>query len=117
LNFIFFKFRLGLPFAFKQSGLIIGLLLVICCALFSLYTMVLLSLSADKTGVYNFERLGYLTYGRLGAAFSQLSLFGCLFGTLCAYFVIIADFVTPLVNTWAGVDISRFFSQFYENSE
>ena len=34
--------------------------------------MVLLSLSADKTGIYNFGTLSYYTYGKWGRAFSNL---------------------------------------------
>ena len=48
------------------------MILIIFCAIFSLYTMVLLSLSADKTGIYNFGTLSYYTYGKWGRAFSNL---------------------------------------------
>ena len=69
--------------------------------------MLLLIDSANKKKIYNLEDLSFVTFGRIGRFFTKFSLFGCLFGTLCAYFIIIADFITPTINILFSIQLNR----------
>eukprot|EP01080_Neovahlkampfia_damariscottae_P010801 gene10801-3419_t len=107
LNTVLGGATLSIAVCFKEAGLITGLILLLFCAFTSTLTMLLLVNSANKKKIYNLELLAYETYGKFGSFLTKFSLFGCLFGTLCAYFVIIADFITPTINIWFQIEINR----------
>lgn len=76
---------LSLPFAFRQAGLLCGLVLVVACAVISWFSIHLLIRSTSASGEMSYQGLGDFCGGRRLRVFTQVCLLLNLFGTTVAY--------------------------------
>lgn len=88
---------IGIPFAFQQSGLVSGVILLILVGYFtdkSLGMMVNLATSSSSLkgrGVWTYDDLMGLPFGPLGSVFVLVSMFVTAYGAMVAYLLIIKD--------------------------
>jgi sodium-coupled neutral amino acid transporter 11 len=98
---------IGIPFALQQSGLVSGVILLLLVGYFtdkSLRMMIDLAMYSPRLkgrGVWTYDDLLQLPFGRKGRAFVLVSMFVTAYGAMVAYLLIIKD-TLPVV--WGLVD-------------
>jgi sodium-coupled neutral amino acid transporter 11 len=99
---------IGIPYAFKQSGLIIGLLLLGFVGYLtdkSLRIMIDMAAFHPKLKGHNvktFERLASIPFGPVGRSFILVNMFVMAYGAMVAYLLIIKDTVPTLIFNITG---------------
>lgn len=99
----------SLPYAFKSSGLIIGgivLMFTFCLASVSLW---LLRLSARESSQRTYHDIGKYAFGTKGVYASNIVQFLATAGVTISYFILIGDFLYPLVQAAAPSDLKDTF--------
>lgn len=98
---------LSLPYAFSQTGLVLGASLLVICACASDYTVQLLVECARRTGAETYEELALHAYGR-SARVAVVSVIGALtWISTVAYLVLITDMLTPIARDELGLPLHR----------
>jgi amino acid permease len=92
---------LALPFVMKNSGLILGSILLAIVALLSVYSARLLLAASRHCPSKTLTDLSRQAGGKKGAMFMDLCNCTFLFGGLVGYMVIIGDVLTPFMG-WLG---------------
>jgi len=93
---------IGLPFAVKEAGFGLGILLLFGCGLVTDFSVRLLVGTAHKVGCKDYEALCQVAFGRAGYYAVSFFMFIFAFGAMIAYFVIIGDTITSVVGTMGG---------------
>jgi len=93
---------IGLPFAVKEAGIGLGLILLCFCGYLTHYSTRLLVNTAKKVNVYNYEELVFTCFGKAGYNAVCFFMISFAFGALCAYLVIVGDTVTKVMEQWGG---------------
>jgi amino acid permease len=91
LNYIVGAGILGLPYAFRQSGVLLGLLLLIFVGLATVYSFYLLLWSSDISKQYSYESLARHGMGNKASTAVKCIIIIDSFGTLSAYLIVVAD--------------------------
>lgn len=100
---------MGIPYAFKQSGFISAILLLIVLTFIVGKSIELLIKSGERTvNADCYQSLMYELFGRIGFFAVSVFMFLFAFGAMIAYLIIIADNVVPVILHLTGVEISRF---------
>merc|ERR1712166_114757 len=95
---------IGLPFAVKEAGFFLGLILLCLCGYLTHYSTRLLIDTAKKVKVWNYEELCFAAFGKPGYIAVSFFMISFAFGALIAYFVIIGDTMTKVFTQWGGAD-------------
>jgi hypothetical protein len=82
---------LSLPFAFKQSGFVMGIILLIIASLATTFSIRLLILSSNKTGLNSYETLTVAMFGQRVGILVEFCIIVFCFGTSVAYIVAVGD--------------------------
>eukprot|EP00033_Pygsuia_biforma_P002049 GCRY01002277.1.p1 GENE.GCRY01002277.1~~GCRY01002277.1.p1 ORF type:complete len:466 (+),score=123.50 GCRY01002277.1:132-1400(+) len=92
---------LGLPYALAQTGTISGALMLLCAAVASGYSLVLLVKASEITGEYEYKAVAKRVWGeKIGNLVQCLILFYTT-GTCIAYPVLLGDFVPSIFKDLA----------------
>lgn len=103
---------IGIPFAIRESGLVVGVLLLVLVAAATDKTLRMIVELASfhpalrNLGVHTFEDLMRIPFGNLGGRFILLSMFVLAYGAMVAYLLIIKDSVRSYS---ASFDVCSFF--------
>lgn len=103
---------IGIPFAVEQSGLVIGIALLVLVSWMtskSLRMIVELALYHPKLsgkGVLTFEDLMKIPYGSFGKNFLLVSMLVFAYGAMVAYLIIIKDNI-PTIIGWGETILQR----------
>ncbi|KPI87586.1 putative Transmembrane amino acid transporter [Leptomonas seymouri] len=82
---------LGLPYAFDTSGVVMGTLLLIIIFLMTVYTVRLLAIVYEKTGIRSYELTARYLFGRGGDIFTAVIMFLKCIGACIAYVICVGD--------------------------
>jgi sodium-coupled neutral amino acid transporter 11 len=88
----------GIPFAFKETGMITGVFLVILCAVLTLKSLRLLVETAKHTNVPSYETLAEACFGRAGFLFVSFNMFAMAYGAMVSYLMIVKDTLPALMG-------------------
>lgn len=98
---------LSLPYAFSQTGLVLGCALLVVCAVASDYTVQLLVECARRTGAETYEELALHAYGR-SARVAVVTVIGTVtWISTVAYLVLITDMLTPIARDELHLPLHR----------
>lgn len=90
---------LALPYAVKESGLILGMILVVCMCLTLAYTLKILVWSNRLyPGAKSYEKLVWAVFGKKASILVTFSVILTTFGACTGFLIIIADILPPLVK-------------------
>lgn len=89
---------LTMPFCFKQCGIVLAVLLLILCNIFSRLACHFLIESAVISQRYNFALLASRAFGRTGKFLTELLIIGFMLGTCVAYFVVVGDLGSQTIS-------------------
>jgi amino acid permease len=87
---------LGLPYAVDHTGAVVGSIMLVLCGAVTVYTIDLLILTLEKTGLSTYEALSkHLIGPRFEKFIAGLIILFC-WGVACAYVVVIGTIIEPL---------------------
>ena len=89
---------LTMPYCYKQCGLILATLLIICCAYLVRMCCHLLVKSANLSHSKSYELLAFHSYGQAGKFAVEFCMIGFMMGTCIAFFVVIGDLLPQFVG-------------------
>eukprot|EP00578_Thalassiosira_sp_NH16_P032247 CAMPEP_0181080310 /NCGR_PEP_ID=MMETSP1071-20121207/2498_1 /TAXON_ID=35127 /ORGANISM="Thalassiosira sp., Strain NH16" /LENGTH=646 /DNA_ID=CAMNT_0023161777 /DNA_START=227 /DNA_END=2167 /DNA_ORIENTATION=+ len=92
----------GIPFAFKETGLVAGIFLVILCAILTEKSLRVLIDTAKHVNVPSYEMLFESTYGSFGFYFISVNMLIMAYGGCLSYLMIIKDTLPVLLGTERG---------------
>lgn len=87
---------MGLPFAIKEAGLGLGLVLLIGCGVLTDFSVRILINTSVKVGCKNYEDIVNYCFGKAGFYIVSFFMFIFAFGAMIAYNVIIGDTITQV---------------------
>jgi sodium-coupled neutral amino acid transporter 11 len=99
---------IGIPYAFKQSGLVAGILLLILVgwmtdkSLRMIVDMASFNPKLRKLNVHTYEDLASFPFGRGGSGFILFNMFILAYGAMVAYLLIIKDTVPTIFGVTDG---------------
>lgn len=93
---------MGIPFAFKETGLVAGVVLVVLCALLTDKSLRVLIETAKHVDVQSYEMLFESTYGPFGFYFISINMLIMAYGGCLSYLIIIKDTLPVLLGTEKG---------------
>lgn len=93
---------LALPFAFKSTGVVLGIIV-----LFGVYSLIILSIellvaSSKHSKVKSYRGISEAAMGKYGNWLTQGAVFLSTFGAMTSYLIIIGDMMGPLIGFWMG---------------
>eukprot|EP00035_Acanthoeca_spectabilis_P025306 m.457829 g.457829 ORF g.457829 m.457829 type:complete len:484 (+) comp21356_c0_seq1:80-1531(+) len=93
---------LALPFAFKSTGVVLGIIV-----LFGVYSLIILSIellvaSSKHSQVKSYRGISEAAMGKYGNWLTQGAVFLSTFGAMTSYLIIIGDMMGPLIGFWMG---------------
>lgn len=116
MNYIVGAGILGLPFAFRQAGLGIGLFLLLLVGAGTIYSFLLLLWSAKLGQAFTFETLALRAWGAKASLAVKIIIIIDSFGPLSAYMIIIGDvardFALSLTDNEETIMTNRAFLSF-----
>ncbi|ESL06046.1 amino acid permease [Trypanosoma rangeli SC58] len=89
---------LGLPTAFRDSGVVAGTIYLFIIYLFTVLSMNLLARTAVKTGIHSYEKTGAQILGRGGDIFVVVIMFWKCFGACIAYVISVSDLISAFTT-------------------
>eukprot|EP00056_Hartaetosiga_gracilis_P004389 m.74606 g.74606 ORF g.74606 m.74606 type:complete len:240 (+) comp11813_c0_seq2:110-829(+) len=93
---------LALPFAFKNTGIVFGPLLLIGIYSLVVYSCYSLVQCAKLSKGYSYSDVAYQAFGNAGVRVSQVCLIVSTFGAGISYLVIFGDMLAPMIGDWMG---------------
>ena len=91
---------LGMPFAFKSCGVVLGLLLLSLCLYASRLSLYMLAQLGHATGLRSYEELAQLAFGRTGTYAVNVCVVLLNIGNIIAYMNIFVDTVLWSAKGW-----------------
>ena len=98
---------LGMPFAFKSCGVILGLLLLSLCLYTSRMSLNMLAQLGHATGLRSYEDLAQLAFGRTGTYAVNVCVILLNIGNIIAYMNIFVDTVLWFGKGWLFQDFEE----------
>ena len=98
---------LSLPFAFLQTGLVMGPILLAVCAAISDFSIYLLVLCARATGAESYQQVACNAFGPRAKMVTTSLLFLLTWLCCVAYIILMGDMLTPLVDLLLDVNIQK----------
>jgi sodium-coupled neutral amino acid transporter 7/8 len=89
---------LAFPFAFKESGILLGFGMMALAAVAAFYSIHLLVICAEATNKHSYEELARYTFGRWVEVVLDVAIIVFTWGSAVAYLVIIGDTLPPLAE-------------------
>eukprot|EP00033_Pygsuia_biforma_P004125 GCRY01004523.1.p1 GENE.GCRY01004523.1~~GCRY01004523.1.p1 ORF type:complete len:406 (+),score=81.05 GCRY01004523.1:194-1411(+) len=93
---------LGTPFAFKSSGFLLGMFLVVLLGIITRYTMHRLLESGLLCSRDSYEEVGQYVFPKAGRYLVGLPILLNCFGSVCAYCIITGDMMQPIISEIVG---------------
>ncbi|KAI9183200.1 hypothetical protein H9P43_004117 [Blastocladiella emersonii ATCC 22665] len=93
---------IGLPYAFRQAGFVLGLGLLVVLAFVVAWTVVLLAKCGKLSSTSSYQALVDATFGGRGQFLIAFFQFIFAFGAMCAYQVIIGDTLPTVMTALLG---------------
>ncbi|KAI8994505.1 AAAP amino acid permease [Pilobolus umbonatus] len=90
---------IGLPFAFKEAGFFMGVLLLIILTLVVDWTVRLLMYNGKLAGRSTYQDLMEFAFGKPGLIAISIFQFAFAFGGMCAYCVIVGDTIPHVIRS------------------
>eukprot|EP00730_Choanoeca_flexa_P020163 TRINITY_DN9859_c0_g1_i2.p1 TRINITY_DN9859_c0_g1~~TRINITY_DN9859_c0_g1_i2.p1 ORF type:complete len:446 (+),score=82.40 TRINITY_DN9859_c0_g1_i2:106-1443(+) len=104
---------LSLPFAFKNTGVIVGpAILVGVFLLVVLSCRMLISAAKLCDAARSYTAIAFYCFGKRGVLATQLSLIVSCYGACTGYLVIVGDMLSPLIGQWMGGSPADFCSTY-----
>ncbi|KAL7423107.1 hypothetical protein Q5752_002406 [Cryptotrichosporon argae] len=109
---------IGLPYAIAQSGLVMGIVLLVAIAGLTDWTIRLVVVNAKLSGRDSYFEVMHHCFGPLGSGAVSFFQFAFAFGGMCAFNVIIGDTIPHVVawvlpftthHAWLGFLVDRRF--------
>jgi len=97
---------IGLPFAVKEAGIGLGIILLLLCGILTDFSVRMLVDTARNSGCKDYEEVCEKAFGRLGYYSVSAMMFIFAFGAMIAYFVIIGDTFSSVFGMW-GFHVER----------
>eukprot|EP00743_Colponemidia_sp_Colp-15_P003816 GILK01004116.1.p1 GENE.GILK01004116.1~~GILK01004116.1.p1 ORF type:complete len:562 (+),score=86.08 GILK01004116.1:152-1687(+) len=89
---------LSLPYAFSETGLLLGIILLFCAAVITVYSIVLLIKVRDSGGLKSYEEAAVALFGHNFGIICEVNIVIFCFGTAVAYIVAIGDIIIPIAD-------------------
>mmetsp|Transcript_98921 Transcript_98921/g.121102 ORF Transcript_98921/g.121102 Transcript_98921/m.121102 type:complete len:493 (-) Transcript_98921:123-1601(-) len=90
----------GLPYVFKQSGILGGIILIVIFSYLTVYTLKLLIMSAKLSKTTNYEDLCEYCFGKYGYYSVSLAMFIYDAGALLSYLIIMGDSMQYIITNF-----------------
>jgi len=94
----------GLPYTFKEGGVVLALVSITLAAWLSDYSLRLLVKTAKYAKVNTYEDLCEYCFGNKGFYFVSIAMFFFDFGAMLAFLIILGDSSEKLALAWTGRD-------------
>ncbi|XP_019643635.1 PREDICTED: putative sodium-coupled neutral amino acid transporter 10 isoform X2 [Branchiostoma belcheri] len=95
---------LATPYCFKECGILLGSLLLLCSAYLTRVSCNLLLKTAFAARKRSYEFLALHTFGAAGKLAVEISIIGLLLGTCVAFYVIIGDLGPAIIAEMTGLE-------------
>jgi len=95
---------LSMPYCFKQCGIILAIVMILCSGILVKVTCHLLLKSAILARRRNFENLAFQTFGTTGKLLIELGIIGYLVGVTIAFFVVMGDLGPPIIANFLELE-------------
>mmetsp|Transcript_19423 Transcript_19423/g.57795 ORF Transcript_19423/g.57795 Transcript_19423/m.57795 type:complete len:387 (+) Transcript_19423:369-1529(+) len=93
---------LALPFAFKATGAVLGVVVLLVVYALIMCSIELLVGCTKHTKHKSYAGIATAALGRHGNTFTQAAVFLATFGAMTSYLIIIGDMMGPLIGLWMG---------------
>jgi uncharacterized Tic20 family protein len=93
---------LALPFAFKSTGAVLGVIVLGAVYVLILCSIELLVASTKLTTNKSYAGIATAAMGKWGNYLAQGATFLATFGAMTSYLIIIGDMMGPLIGLWMG---------------
>ncbi|XP_064614175.1 putative sodium-coupled neutral amino acid transporter 11 [Liolophura sinensis] len=107
INSIIGSGLIGMPFAIRQAGLGVGILLFLVVGLAADYSVLLLIRAGNLSRTLSYQEMMFKVFGRAGFVLATLLQFLLPFLTMVSYNVVIGDTITKVLTRFAGVTVHR----------
>ncbi|XP_044287225.1 sodium-coupled neutral amino acid transporter 5 [Varanus komodoensis] len=104
---------LGLAYAMKNTGIVLFLVLLICIALLSSYSIHLLLKCAGVVGIRAYEQLGFRAFGHGGKVVAAVIISIHNIGAMSSYLFIVKSELPLVIQTFLGLTENN--SEWYMN--
>ncbi|XP_030757930.1 putative sodium-coupled neutral amino acid transporter 10 [Sitophilus oryzae] len=98
---------LAMPYCFKQTGILLSLIMLLLSNLITRLTCHFLIKSAIMSRRKTFEYLAYHIFGSLGKFAIDVGMIGFLIGTCIAFFVVMGDLGPEFISELTGRDMDN----------
>ena len=88
---------ISMPSSFAMSGIVMSVIYLVVITTITVYTMTLMGYAMEKTGVYTFEELARVLFGRGWDYFVGFVLWLSCFGTAVAYISAVSSLISPIL--------------------
>uniref|UniRef100_A0A8D2JHY0 Amino acid transporter transmembrane domain-containing protein n=1 Tax=Varanus komodoensis TaxID=61221 RepID=A0A8D2JHY0_VARKO len=105
---------LGLAYAMKNTGIVLFLVLLICIALLSSYSIHLLLKCAGVVGIRAYEQLGFRAFGHGGKVVAAVIISIHNIGAMSSYLFIVKSELPLVIQTFLGLTENNRISWLYQ---
>lgn len=95
---------LALPFAFRNTGVILGTVVLFGIYLLIVFSVNILISCTKFSGAETYHGIAQAALGQKGVVLTHVAIFITTFGTMTSYLVIIGDMISPAVGLLLGGD-------------
>lgn len=89
----------SVPSGFHDSGIIVSVILLIVVCVCTIYSIRLLALTKDKTGLRSYEEMARGLLGRGWDYFTAFLMFMFCWGTCVGYVISVGDLISPMLDS------------------
>lgn len=100
---------LSLPYAFRCSGLVLALVLLVLGALSTVFSIFLLVEARRLTGKQSYEELAHFLFGKRFEWLVEFAIILFCFGTAAAYIIAIGDILEPVAE---AIGVPSWFNRY-----
>jgi amino acid permease len=93
---------ISMPSSFAMSGIVMSVIYLVVITTITVYTMTLMGYAMERAGVYTFEELARVLFGRGWDYFVGFVLWLSCFGTAVAYISAVSTLITPILEKAPG---------------
>ena len=101
---------IGLPYAIRDCGLIMGTFLLLFVSWVTFYSVGLLIESGEEWKVYDYPSLAEKVFGKYGRRMATFFVFTMAFGAMIAYMMIVGDSITRVAEGGANGNRDSLFA-------